>query len=166
MQAQSSEWLEVFRGAPSMASLVQARLSEEGIRTFLPDANLRLLDPFATGGNVFELRVLVDRTQLARAREILESDTLDTPPELATSAEDFVDPEVREVERLGERIVGGAALFYLAPLALAYAFRYFPRARRLPTRPRRHGIVVAATLLAVLEVAAAPVLLYGWLATA
>jgi hypothetical protein len=159
MRAQSEEWPEIFHGPPSLASMVQVRLSAEGIRTFIPDAHLRVLDPFSTGGDVFALRVLVDHSQLARAREILEGDALEIP------AGDVVDPKRREVERIGERIVNGAALFYLAPLALVHAFKYFPRARRLPTRPRRHGLVVAATWLALLQVVVVGVLLGLWITT-
>jgi hypothetical protein len=70
-----------------------------------------------------------------------------------------LESEGRELERLGKRIVNGAALFYLAPLALVHASTHFPRARRLPTRPRGHGLVVAATGLALLQVVAMGVLL-------
>lgn len=155
MRSQSDDWPEVYRGAPAMALMVRDRLESEGLKAFVPDQNLRVLEPFATGGNAFELRVLVEQSNAERAKQLLAADA----SAMAPSPSEAIDPRTREVERLGERIVNAAALGYLAPVALWNAPRYFASSKGLTTPPRRRRMVVAATVLAAVEVIAVLILL-------
>ncbi len=158
MKSLSEDWVEVYHGAPAVAELVHARLHSEGVRTFVPDRNLRWLDPTDTGGSVFELRVLVAREDVARARALLASDAA-AGADLEASPPEELERRTREAQRLGERLIVAAAMIVLAPLALWWAPRYFRLVRELPTRPRRYRVVQAATRLAVFLLAAGVALL-------
>jgi hypothetical protein len=159
MRALSDDWIEVFWGSPTVALLVRDRLEGLGVRTYVPDENLRFLEPFSTGGQSLDLRVLVPRDQEEQAREILEEEGQQGESELSISPEDRIDPLVREVTRIGDRIVFATALGVLAPAALWMAPRYFKLARRLPAPPRRRALVIVAVLIAALETVAVAYLL-------
>jgi hypothetical protein len=152
MHALSRDWIEIYSGSPAMALLLRDRLEDAGVRTFVPDENLRYLDPFATGGRSLDLRVLVAHGQEERAREILIEEQ-QAASELTVPADDQVAPVAREVARIGDRIVYATALVALAPAALWMAPRYFALARRLPAPPRRRVAVIAAVLIAAFEIA-------------
>lgn len=158
MRALTDDWSEVYSGSPAIALLLRDRLEDTGVRTYVPDENLRFLDPFSTGGRALDLRVLVARDQVEQAREILLEEK-ETAAELAIEPQDRIDPLAREVARLGERIICATALALLAPAALWMAPRYFALARRLPTPPRRRVAVIVAVLIAALETAALAVVL-------
>jgi hypothetical protein len=158
LKSLSEDWVEVYHGNAAVAEMVHARLREHGVRAFVPDRNLRYVDADATGGNVFELRVLVERRQWGRARYILELDAA-AGAMMPDGGEDALERELREVQRLGDRIIASALFGYLSPLALILAPRYFKLARALPMRPRRHRSVQAATLIASLLVSACVALL-------
>lgn len=157
MQSQSDEWPEVYRGAPAMALMVRDRLESEGLQAFVPDQNLRIIEPFLTGGNAFELRVLVAGAHVEHAKRLLAADAREM--QLAGPDGDELDPRTREVQRVGERIVNAAALGYMAPVALWNAPRYFASSKGLETPPRGRKLVVAATALAACEVIALTALL-------
>lgn len=148
MKSLSEDWVEVYHGNAGVAEMVHARLREHGVRALVPDRNLRYVDADATGGNVFELRVLVERRHWKRAHYILELDAA-AGAMMRDGGEDALEQELREVQRLGDRIIASALFGYLSPLALIMAPRYFKLARALPTRPRRYRTVQAATVLAL-----------------
>jgi len=158
LKSLSDDWVEVYHGNAALAEMVHARLREHGVRAFVPDRNLRYVDADATGGNVFELRVLVERKDSNKARDLLELDAA-AGALLRDPSEAALEQQQREVQRLGDRVIAAVLVVYLAPLALVLAPRYFKLARALPTRPRRYRTVQAATLLALFVLAAGVALL-------
>ncbi len=137
-----------------MALAVSERLQSEGLRTFVPDQNVRILEPWKTGGNVFELRVLVAREDFERARELLELDGAAANEELRVPPEDVPDPRLVRARRLGEGLIIAAALVCTAPIALFIAPRYFGLVKQVGVAPRRYRVVQVATALAAFEVVA------------
>src|SRR6185436_7687325 len=79
--AASSRWIPVFSGPVWQALGVQARLEAEGFTTFVPDTNVRTIDPFITGGDAFALDVLVPEDAVEAAREVVAAETALSPEE-------------------------------------------------------------------------------------
>ena len=50
-------WLTVCVGSMSEIVALRAVLEDAGISTFVPDSMTKVIDPFITGGNVFEVRL-------------------------------------------------------------------------------------------------------------
>ncbi len=152
MRSLNDDWIEVYQGAPAVALAVSERLQGEGLRTFVPDQNLRVIDAFKTGGSAFELRVLVAREDHEQALALLELDRSAADDELRIPEEDVLEQRVVDARRLGERVIAAAVLGWTAPLALWMARRYFALVKKLDAPPRRHRFVQAATVLAALEI--------------
>ena len=150
-RAMSDDWVSVFQGAPQMAELIAGELQDNGIPAFTPDANMRALDPLDVGGAVFDARVLVARNDAQRALDIVRSNSdIASQPEFAVPR---ADPALAELEQLARRIRWCAVISWFAPYGLWLAARYFPLARESHVRTGKHGLTVAATMLAFVEIA-------------
>ena len=64
--------INVFVGPAWRAIAIQALLQEAGFMAFVPEQNLRTLDPFAAGGDAFSLAVQVPADSADAAREVVE----------------------------------------------------------------------------------------------
>ena len=144
----SDQWVMVFAGAQGLADLYAEELRSHDIPVFTPDRNTKMLNPLDFGGNVFDISVLVPRTQLERAREILakvQAEELADP----AFADDETTPTAAELElrALRNRIAWCGLLPLFGPYGLWLALRYFREARKLPQRLPGHGMTRLATLL-------------------
>jgi hypothetical protein len=141
-KAQSKAWEVVYAGPPALAELTADQLRDEGVPVFTPDANLKSLDPFATGGGqVFDLRVLVPRERAEQARELLAAARRPAIDDDGAPAAGSV--EERETARLAWTIW----LWAVAPIVGVYAFRLAPRYfARSAGRPRRERFLVLLAL--------------------
>jgi hypothetical protein len=154
--------------------LLQTFLEERGVPSFLPDANLKTLDPTVTGTLSFDARLEVPEERLAEARAALEqaeaelaelrSASLDeqalagTIEEGAPAVEAFAErerllepgtAEHEDLEALGLRLRWAALLPWTHPFALLYTWRYFRALARGVPVPRGHGLNLAALGLMV-----------------
>jgi hypothetical protein len=67
----TTQWVDVFEGPSWKAEIIKGELESAGIRTFVPDEDAHPLYPFVTGGDAFNLRVLVPEPDAIAAREIV-----------------------------------------------------------------------------------------------
>jgi len=149
----SDEWVQVYSGPMAIAELLCDTLRSEGISAEIPNRNQKQLDPLHVGDRSFDFRILVPREQAERALEIVR---VPAPGDVEWSAADEVQPPraspaVLATERLGRRIFWCTSTFLFAPLALWFAFEYFPAARRLERRPAWHRSTVLATFIAAVQ---------------
>ena len=162
------------RGPLWQVQLEAGRLEAEGITTWLPDATIKTLDPFATGALPLLTVLHVPEEEERRARELLAEADLEgaTPEELTAAAlatppdpdlgitpeeardlEGSDDDEVQErLETLARRTRWGALMVWLAPFAVYYGLAYLRLARRTGRRDARHGLTVAGLALGILLV--------------
>lgn len=144
------EWATVFAGTMSEAIVCQGLLDSNGIRNRIPDHNIKIIDPFITGGSALQIELQTPSEDAGRAREILAW----RPPRLTDDGE-HVEPEQERVERIGQRIRWSSITMLTAPYALWLAPRYFLGVRRLGRPPRNHGWTLASIAFSCIFVFAA-----------
>ncbi|MCA8961559.1 MAG: DUF2007 domain-containing protein [Planctomycetes bacterium] len=162
----ATEWTVIRTGPIAEVTVLQAVLESEGIPTFVPDQNMKVIDPFITGINAFDVRLMVPRCDAERAVERLR-DPSETSPE-AMEYEEWPDawgeepddaadgessPEgessrLRDLEARGRRIRWASIALVSSPIALAMAPVYLLETRQLSTRPRGHAYTIAAIIAA------------------
>lgn len=156
--------------------LLQTFLEERGVPSFLPDSNLKTLDPTITGTLAFDARLEVPAERVVEARAALQeaeaelaelqrtalpaeddlaaSPAQDDPP----SSADFGDerrllarPEaqVEDLEELGRRLRWAVLLLVTQPFAVLYGWRYLRALARGAPRPRGHAFNVASLVVMV-----------------
>lgn len=154
--------------------LLQTFLEERGVPSFVPDANLKTMDPTITGTLAFDARLEVPEERLAEARaalveaeaELAELRTVSLDEQaLAETREDgtpapgafaererLVDPgtaEREDLEALGLRLRWAALMPWTHPFALLHGWRYFRALARGVPAPRGHGLNLGALGLMV-----------------
>ena len=154
--AMSSAWTEVFAGPLWKAEMLSGELELEDIPSFVPDSTMKRLDPFDTGGNIFDFKLLVPAEHAARAREIVG---LPRPEQyVARPAESLseprVDDELAKLEVRGRRIQWSALVLAFAPYGLWLALRYLPASARHAQRPAGHRLTLFASVVCLVECAA------------
>jgi len=151
--------------------LLQTLLEERGVPSFLPDANLKTIDPAITGLLAFDARLEVPVARLEEARAVLREaaeeleELSQVPPAQgapASAAEGAPEPadfgEARrlvppaeagreDLEALGRRLRWAVLLIVTQPFAVLYAWRYFRGLARGLPRPRGHRYNLAALVL-------------------
>ena len=151
-------WVTVFQGSPGAALAAQAALQSAGIPTYLPDYNLKLLDPFITGGNALAVSVQVPSDAEAAAADIVAESAAVGPADSergdATAREtepsSALAASAEGLRALGQRVIFASLAVITAPIAFFWAVRYLRETRRLGVRPENHGWVLAATAFAAL----------------
>ena len=132
-------WETVFAGAMSEAIVGRGLLDSNGIRTRILDQNIKIIDPFITGGSALQVEVQTPSEDAKEARDLLAW----RPPRLTDDAE-HVDPEQERVEKIGQRIRWSSITMLTAPYALWLAPRYLLGVRRLGRSPRNYGWTLAS----------------------
>jgi hypothetical protein len=151
--AMSSAWPEVFAGPLWKAEMLRGELELEDIPSFIPDSNMKRLDPFDVGGNIFDFKLLVPAEHAARAREIVSAPR----PEQyqARPSESLSDPRVDAttamLEAEGRRIRWSAIVSVFAPYGLWLTWSYVPAAKKLATPPASHRWTLFASAICFLE---------------
>ncbi|MFN0006508.1 MAG: putative signal transducing protein [Planctomycetota bacterium] len=113
-------------------------LESNGIPTHVLDENMKVIDPFITGADVFSVQLQVADDRAAEAKEILD---YRPPPDPEAEPGDPVEERVRQ---LGLRIRWASVVIFTAPYALWLAWPYFSAAKRLGRRPAEHGWTIGA----------------------
>jgi hypothetical protein len=140
----SDKWVAVFWGPHALADLFADELRSAGIPTFVPDSNLRILDPQAAGGYIFHKSVLVPRARAADARELLPHG----PRELGDAR--VSQEPTNALRSMRNLLVVCACLPMFAPIGLWLSRRYFREARLAHGVGARHGWAIAATAVCAL----------------
>jgi hypothetical protein len=143
-----NRWTTVFAGPMWEVIPLQSELEARGFLTYVPDSNLKEIDPFVTGANSLVVRLQVPSDVAENALQIIEPEAEEAPQPTATPA------GVRDhLDRVARRIRWGALLYVTAPLAFYMSFEYFDAVKRCGVRPSGHGYTVAAFWLATLWIA-------------
>ncbi len=139
----------VYSGALGVAKTVQATLESAGFSTFIPQENMKTLDPFNTGANCLTVAVQVSSNDAEAVREFLENATkralVDSDDEQGT-----VDCEAIV---LSTRIAWAFALQWIVlglPWPWLFAPRYFRIVAESPDRPLQHTRTVAVLIASAL----------------
>lgn len=79
-------WTTIFMGPVAQAEMLRCELEAKGIPVFIPEENIRTIDPFMVGGLlVFDRAVQVPPSAVARAREVVDGlDGAQEPKEAET----------------------------------------------------------------------------------
>lgn len=133
------QWTTVFAAPMSEAIVCQGLLESNGIQSRILDQNIKIIDPFITGGAALQVELQTPSESADRAREIL----VWRPPRL-TDGEDHVEPEQERIEKVGQRIRWSSITMLTAPYALWLAPGYLLGVRRLGRAPKNHGWTLAS----------------------
>ncbi len=142
-------WTTIESGPLLRMEILRAALDGAGIPSLIPDAAIKVIDPFITGANSFDCRLQVPQEHAAAARELI----VEIREEAAEALEAQTGPEVDEStpeerrERaaidLGRRVIWASILGFTHPLALYYGY-YYLRDTWGGRKPRGFVITVAA----------------------
>ena len=159
-------WVTVEIGPPWRVELMWTALEEQGIPAFIPDRNLKTIDPFITAPLSLDCHLQVPEEHAAEAREVLDevaSLQEESPPEDQLQHEPGIsqdidaandeDHEARETARLadiGKRIQWATLLVVTQVFVFYYAFQYYRELRKTDARPAGHRITVAAIVFVAL----------------
>lgn len=174
----SKDWTIAFTGSIAEANMVQAELEAAGIPAFMPDANMRTMDPFLLGGGDFlDATVCVPRSAAERAQEVIAEATTKTrtpadfafegdPGEAAVEPDEIAPNEAdaalaSRVRKLAQRIRFGSISIIGVPFALAALPEYFRGVRAIGQRPPGHGLTLAAGVFALAQVAVLALMIWS-----
>jgi hypothetical protein len=142
-------WTTVFHGSMAEALVLQGLLESNGVGAHILDQNIKVIDPFITGGSAFDVQLQVTEDRAVEAREILDyrptREHEDGGEPLATP-----DPIEEHVRNLGVRIRWASILLFTSPYALWLAWPYLQGARSLDRPPPEHGWTIAAIVVSAL----------------
>lgn len=125
----------VLLGSWAEVLVLQAALEDQGIQTFIPNQNIKTIDPYITGMNALDVRLQVPRLQFPLAAEALTR--------LREEKQEGHDPELLfPVEALGRRVRW--ATLILPPVGLVFGILYLLKTRPMQTKPIHHGRTLAA----------------------
>jgi len=171
-------WVTVHRGPVWQVELYQGLLADNGIDAFLPDATIKVMDPYATGALALDSAIQVRERDVEHAMRLLASlreeratgEDLDAlalaappDPDLGISLEEAAAPDELEalgsvrarardaIERLAARTRWASMIPIFFPIGIAYGFRYLGVSRRRGIRAAKHRLTLAAIGLSLLE---------------
>lgn len=150
------DWTTVFSGPMSEVLILQGLLESNGIPTFIPDHNMKVIDPFVTGANALTVHLQVPRDQVFEARRLLAWRPESEEPPVDPVADSGVD-----LERLGVRIRWASLMVWSVPYSLWLAGRYFRGVRRLGRKPEGHLWTVASLAFGLLSLGGLLIVLVG-----
>lgn len=156
--AMAERTVVVHAGPLWEVQLLQGLLEEEGIRAFIPDQIIKHMDPFATGANPLATNLVVARADAQRAAALIERRKDDARGPAGRAPPRRAPTETERLATLGTRIRWSSIFAVTAPLALCMGFVYLVRLRRGGTRPRQHGLTIAAIVLSIVWIG-----LFVWL---
>jgi hypothetical protein len=132
-------WTTVFSGPMSEALVCQGLLDSNGLATHLLDQNIKVIDPFITGANAFDVQLQVPAEDVRAAKEMLAWRPDDDREIVAA-----IEPAEERVRRLGKRIRWASIQMFTAPYVLCLAWPYFRGVKQLGRRPEDYAWTIAA----------------------
>ena len=156
----SDPWVAVYSGPIANASLARSRLEAAGIPCLIPAETMKILDPFDTGGLIFDYQVTVPISAAASARKLLDDTPEDTEiradeEELpagyfdAGAQERIEDKRLEHCLQLSRYVRWGAVSWIGAPFAIVQFLPYLRAVRDLGRKPPQHFATIAAFGLAL-----------------
>ncbi len=146
------KWVTILSGPPALIVTRQAELEASGFETFVPNLNLRFIDPTITGGDIFSLDLQVISDRARDALELFEaSAALVASPSLPAEITDAADDEpvaLVEARTIGRRIAFASMCLFTVPMAWYWAPQYFALVKDAGRRPSSYGFVVVLLIAA------------------
>jgi hypothetical protein len=151
MVRMSQRWITVYNGPMWQVLALEGKLEAEGFTTFVPDRNIKTIDPFITGAGALTIDLMVPQDSAEAARTVLArhggSEAL---PDEDAAAPEVELPKAEQLRRLGVRIRWCTLLLLTAPYGLYLAFYYVRAVKRLHIRPTTFALDVAAIVACAL----------------
>jgi len=72
MNVEYRDLVQVFAGSQTEITVVRSLLNSHGIECFLPNKNIKIADPFITGGNALTMAIVCPVDQATEALRIIE----------------------------------------------------------------------------------------------
>jgi hypothetical protein len=144
-----SNFVTIYIGSLGSAKTLQATLGSGGFLTFIPQENMKTLDPFNTGANSLSVAVQVPIGEAGAAIDYLEESKIQTRDEDAEDA--GYDDELRS---LATRIRWGMVIQLMAlhlplPVPLLFASRYQSLTGHRDVKPPGHAVTVRILVCSV-----------------
>ncbi len=148
----------VHAGPLYETQLYQGLLEAENIPAHVPDANLRVLDPYYVGGAPLISELRVPREYVSEARALVEAYRQDGAKALAQMPEFQHDVEAstsdaaqqERLETLARRTRWLSLFWIIAPLAIFMGLRYWVISRRESCKSESHALTLASIALAMI----------------
>ncbi|QDU69903.1 hypothetical protein [Engelhardtia mirabilis] len=155
----SSEWISlnlvtIRQGPLPELEILRGVLAEEGIQSTIPDATIKLWDPFITGANSFSCTLQVPLAHRERALATLEQNDAQARDALhemgdrewAGSEDEPTAEDQRqgELSAVGRRICWAVLFGFTHPFAIYWAHSDFKQLRSVERRPQGKSFVVLA----------------------
>ena len=145
MNAEYRDLVQIFTGDQPEVTVVRSLLQSHGIECFLPDWNIKIADPFITGGNALAMALVCPVSQATEALRIIEeSRTTDLPEQPAE------EEERSDLEHLGVRVRWAAIHILTIPYGAWLGMRYLVRSHSAPVGSRDHVFAAAAAIFNIL----------------
>src|SRR5690606_27590606 len=133
------QWVTIYRAPIYNLYIVRAKLDAFGIETNIPDAHIKVLDPWITGGGLaLDADLQVPIQDQKRALSVLRK----FPPGQGSGLIHT------ELDRIAQRIRWGSILWITAPIALYLAPRYLSMAKMSDEKPPYHWMTIFAIVWA------------------
>ena len=179
MAHEPEELVTLFTGTIAEVLPLDPALKNRGFHPFIADMNIKTIDPFVTGGNIFNVRLQIPAGEAEEAYAALQEIRSEPGSPTAEPVDGMepveeTDADVTALEALGKRLrwglvllvmVGGVFFIFPAPGIIALLFylffgvRYLLRAQKSATVPVNHGLTVAS-LVVLVVIAISAVLLF------
>lgn len=150
LEHHESNFVTVYIGSLGTAKTLQATLGSAGFLTFIPQENMKTLDPFNTGANSLSVAVQVPSDDARAALEYLEDSKSETRDEDAEDVEN--NDELRAVAtRIRWAMVIQLMMFPILPIPvpLFFAGRYQSLAGQSDNEPPAHAVTVRILVCSV-----------------
>ncbi len=138
----SNRWITIYTAPIYQLAGIQGQLEEAGIQTFVPDSNLKLIDPFILGGgNALDAELMVPEIAQEPAELIIASYLDDIGKENSYNEDPesvWESVEMRDLDRMGRRTRWATVMGFL-PISIYWGCRYLSRTRLLTEKPARHN---------------------------
>lgn len=141
----------VFHGKYARAVLLRSTLEANGIEAFIPNENIKVADPFATGAGALVVEVVVAADRVEAAAEVLADLELRSRDAAEREAADATadDLEREELARIGRRVRYGVLCVVTLPFAAWSGVQYLSATSRRGVAPPDHGFNVLLSLVAI-----------------
>ncbi len=145
MNVEYRDLVQVFAGSQTEITVVRSLLNSHGIECFLPNKNIKIADPFITGGNALTMAIVCPVDQATEALRIIEETRAGVLAEEPASEEERDD-----LERLGARVRWATCSVVTIPFGAWLGFRYLARSHAGTESAKDHRFSAGASVFNIL----------------
>jgi hypothetical protein len=138
---------EVYVAPLSELHVLRSSLEALGYDILLADENIKMWDPFVTGGSIFDSRLMAPASQAQEVRQTIQ----ELKDQVPVTDEAAGDDASAEIEDIGRRIRWHSVIGLTAPVGIVSGARYLSRCRRLSVTPRGHLLTIVGIAWCVVQ---------------